>query len=81
MLFSASAIGRFFMTRFLVASVVVLALAAAASTIFIGQPRTVELSAAAMPSLVELHTMAGAHRLPNQDIDDQSLIFPTGAKQ
>ncbi|AWM02889.1 hypothetical protein [Bradyrhizobium amphicarpaeae] len=69
------------MTRFLIASVVVLALVATTSTILKRQPRTVELSAAAMPSLVELHTMAGVHRLTDQDIDDQSLIFPTQAKQ
>jgi len=69
------------MTRFLVASFVVLALIVAAATIFRGQPRTIELSTAAMPSLVELHTMAGVHRLPDQDIDDQSLIFPARAKQ
>jgi len=69
------------MTRFIVASFVVLALIVAAATIFRGQPRAVELSAAAMPSLVDLHTMAGVHRLPNQDIDDQSLIFPAEAKQ
>jgi hypothetical protein len=69
------------MTRFLVASFVVLALVVAAATIFRGQPRAVELSTAAMPSLVELHTMAGVHRLPDQDIDDQSLIFPAKTKQ
>lgn len=69
------------MTRFFVASFVVLALIVAAATIFRGQPRAVELSAAAMPSLVDLHTMAGVHRLPNQDIDDQSLIFPAEARQ
>ncbi|MBW7970425.1 hypothetical protein [Bradyrhizobium sp. BR 10289] len=69
------------MRRFLIASVVVLGLVVAASTIFRGQPRTAELSAAAMPSLVELHTMAGVHRLPDQDIDDQSLIFPAQAKK
>jgi hypothetical protein len=69
------------MTRFLVASFVVLTLIVAAATIFRGQPRAVELSTAAMPSLVELHTMAGVHRLPDQDIDDQSLIFPAKTKQ
>ncbi|MCK1392674.1 hypothetical protein [Bradyrhizobium sp. 1] len=69
------------MTRFLVASFVVLTLIIAAATIFRGQPRAVELSTAAMPSLVELHTMAGVHRLPDQDIDDQSLIFPAKTKQ
>jgi hypothetical protein len=43
--------------------------------------QSIELSAAAMPSLQELHTMAGVSKLPNQDIDDQSLIYPTGTKQ
>jgi hypothetical protein len=45
------------------------------------RPQAIEFSAAAMPSLQELHTMAGVNKLPNQDIDDQSLIFPTGTKQ
>jgi hypothetical protein len=44
-------------------------------------PQSIELSAAAMPSLQELHTMAGVNKLPDQDIDDQSLIYPTGTKQ
>jgi len=44
------------------------------------QPQSIQLSAAAMPSLVELHAMAGASNLPNQDIDDQSLIFTAGKR-
>jgi hypothetical protein len=68
------------MTRFLVASFVVLAVIVASTVVFRGQPQSVELSAAAMPSLAELHVMAGVHRLPDQDIDDQSFIFPSPAK-
>ena len=45
------------------------------------RPQSIELSAAAMPSLQELHTMAGVEKLPNQDIDDQSLLFTTAPKQ
>lgn len=45
------------------------------------RPQSIELSTAAMPSLQELHTMAGVEKLPNQDIDDQSLLFPTTPKQ
>lgn len=45
------------------------------------RPQTVELSTAAMPSLQELHTMAGVDKLSNQDIEDQSLLFPTAPKQ
>ena len=69
------------MRQLLIACFVVAALLAATAVIFRGQPRAVELSAAAMPSLVELHAMAGVHQLPDQDIDDQSLIFPTRVKQ
>jgi hypothetical protein len=36
---------------------------------------------AAMPSLQELHTVAGVNKLPNQEIEDQSLIFPSIAKR
>jgi hypothetical protein len=40
-----------------------------------------ELSAAAMPSFQELHAMAGVHKLPIQEVEDQSLIFPTIEKR
>ena len=69
------------MTRFLAAFFVVLAVIVALIVVFRGQPQSVELSAAAMPSLAELHIMAGVHRLPDQDIEDQSFIFPAQAKQ
>ena len=36
---------------------------------------------AAMPSLQELHTVAGVKKVPNQEIKDQSLIFPSIAKR
>ena len=51
------------MNRLLVASFVVLAVIVASTVVFRGQPQSVELSAAAMPSLAELHVMAGVHRL------------------
>ena len=34
-----------------------------------------------MPSLLELHTTAGVDKLPLQEMEDQSLIFPTVAKR
>jgi hypothetical protein len=43
--------------------------------------QSIELTTAAMPSLEELHVTAGVHQLPDQDIDDQSLIFPPKTKQ
>jgi hypothetical protein len=33
-----------------------------------------------MPSLLELHTAAAANMLPNQEIEDQSVVFPNIAK-
>jgi hypothetical protein len=39
------------------------------------------LSTAAMPSLLELHTMAGVNTLPEQEMEDQSLVYPTVTKR
>ncbi|UGX93496.1 hypothetical protein G6321_00049230 [Bradyrhizobium barranii subsp. barranii] len=69
------------MRRLLIACFAVAALIAASALIFRTQSRSIELSAAAMPPLVELHAMAGVHQLPDQEIDDQSLIFPASVKQ
>jgi hypothetical protein len=33
------------------------------------------------PSLLALHTTAGVDKLPLQEMDDQSLIFPTVAER
>lgn len=47
------------------------------------RPSAIEETTAAMPSLLELHSMAEVHKLPLQDIEDQSLMYPTttnGAK-
>ena len=41
------------------------------------RPDVLEQTTAAMPSLLELHSMAEVHRLPLQDIEDQSLMYPT----
>jgi hypothetical protein len=45
-----------------------------------GSP-SLELSTAAMPSLEEFHARADVNKLTNQDIEDQSLIYPTGTKR
>jgi hypothetical protein len=45
------------------------------------RPQSIELSTAAMPSLQQLHTMAGVEKLRNQDIDDQSLVYTTTPQQ
>ena len=47
------------------------------------RPSSVDISlgSAAMPSLLELHATAGLDKLPLQEMEDQSLIFPTVAKR
>ena len=47
------------------------------------RPASIALSAttAAMPSLLELHTIAGVNKLPMQEMEDQSLVYPTVQKR
>ncbi|WP_426611304.1 hypothetical protein [Bradyrhizobium sp. McL0616] len=44
--------------------------------------RSIDIStgAAAMPSLQELHAVAGVHKLPVQEMEDQSLVFSAQGK-
>jgi hypothetical protein len=46
------------------------------------QPASIELSAttAAMPSLLEMHKIAGVNKLTMQEMEDQSLVYPTVEK-
>jgi hypothetical protein len=70
------------MRRVMVSAIVFVALI---GVVFVlrSRPATIELSAAtaAMPSLLELHTMAGVHKLPTQELEDQSLVYPTVEKR
>jgi hypothetical protein len=56
-------------------------LAGAAVWMLHTRPQSIEFSTAAMPSLQELHTMAGVDKLPNQEMEDQSLVYATTPKQ
>jgi hypothetical protein len=71
------------MMRQVISAFAVVALIAVATTILHSRPAAIELSAAtaAMPTLLELHTMAGANTLPAEEVEDQSLVFPTVAKR
>ena len=71
------------MMRLMIAGLAVVAAIAVASTLLRSRSSVVELSAvaAAMPSLLELHAAAGVHKLAVQDIEDQSLIYPTAEKR
>jgi hypothetical protein len=65
------------MMRLIISVLAIVAVIGVAVTLLRSKPDSLELSAAAMPSLLELHTMAGVNKLPAQDVEDQSLIFPT----
>lgn len=69
------------MTRSLVVAFAILALVVVGVELLSPRPSALGESTAAMPSLVELHDMADVHKLPLQDIDDQSLIYSSGAKE
>jgi hypothetical protein len=53
----------------------------ASSTMLRSRSLSIESYAAAMPSLQELHAMAGVNKLPVQQMEDLSVIFPTETRQ
>ena len=67
--------------RLLTSAFVAITLIVVATSMLSPRAPSIELSTAAMPSLEEFHTMAGVNKLPVQDIDDQSLIYPIGTKR
>jgi hypothetical protein len=71
------------MIRLLIIAFAVVAVVAGSSVLLRSRSSVIELSAgtAAMPSLLELHAAAGVHKLPAQDIEDQSLVYPTAEKR
>ena len=69
------------MMRPMISAIAVGALMVIATTMLWSRSPSIELSAAAMPPLEELHTMAGVHKLPVQEIEDQSLVYPTAEKR
>jgi hypothetical protein len=71
------------MMRIMMSAFAVIALTAVATTLLRSRSASIELSAgtAAMPSLLELHTMAGVNKLSTQDIEDQSLVYPSAEKR
>ena len=65
------------MIRSLVIAFAILALVVVGGELLSPRPDALEEATAAMPSLQELHSMASVHKLPLQDIEDQSLMYPT----
>jgi hypothetical protein len=69
------------MMRPIIFAVAVAALIAVGTFMLRSRSPSIELSTAAMPPLQELHVMAGVSKLPDQDIEDQSLVYPTAGKR
>jgi hypothetical protein len=69
------------MMRLIISVLAVVVVIGVAATMLRSKPNSLELTAAAMPPLAELHTMAGVNKLPSQDVEDQSLIFPSPEKR
>jgi hypothetical protein len=69
------------MKRLMIPAFAAVALIAAGTAMLWSHTTKLSAGTAAMPSLHELHTVAGANKLPNQEIEDQSLIFPSIAKR
>ena len=68
------------MKRLVIPAFVILVLAAAAIVLRSSPSIDIAAGAAAMPSLHELHATVGVSRLPVQDIEDQSLVYPSPAR-
>jgi hypothetical protein len=69
------------MMRPMISVIAVVILMVVATTMLWSRSAPIELATAAMPPLQELHAMAGVHKLPVQEIEDQSLVYPTLEKR
>lgn len=69
------------MMRLTISGIAVAALIVVAISWPLSPSASLGLSTAAMPALQELHAMAGVNTLPTQEIEDQSLVYPTAAKR
>jgi hypothetical protein len=69
------------MMRLTISAIAVAALIMVATSLSHSRSPSIALSAAAMPTLEELHRMAGVNELQVQEIEDQSLAYPTVTKQ
>jgi hypothetical protein len=74
--------GGFLIMRWITFAFAIVALSIFASTTMLwSRPHTIASATAAMPSLAELHATTSVSRLPVQEINDLSVIFPQEASQ
>ena len=69
------------MMRQTISAFVAIALIAAADAMLRSPSTELSAGTAAMPSLQELHTAAGANKLPNEEFEDMSMVFSTRPKR
>ncbi len=69
---------EFFVTRVTIAVGVLIVFA---TTMLRLRSSSIELSAATMPPLQELHAMVGVNALPTEEVEDLSLVFPIVTKR
>jgi len=69
------------MMRLTISAIAGAALIMIATSLLRSRSPSIAPSAAAMPTLEELHRMAGVHALPVQEIEDHSLVYPTVTKR
>jgi hypothetical protein len=70
------------MTRLMISSFAIIVVVAAAAIMLRSPSASIDILAttSAMPPLHELHAAVGVNKLPVQDIEDQSLVYPTQTK-
>jgi hypothetical protein len=69
------------MKRQMICAFAAVALFAASFAILRSHSTDLSAGTAAMPSLQELHTAAGVNKLPNQEIEDMSLVYSMATKR
>jgi hypothetical protein len=69
------------MKLLIISSVAALSLLAAVSGIHQSRLLSAPVETAAMPTMQELHIAAGVDKLPVEDFEDRSLVYPREAKQ
>jgi hypothetical protein len=67
------------MMRSMISAVAVVAAIVVATSVL--RSRSPSISTAAMPPLRELQMMASVNKLPIQEVEDQSLVYPTVARR
>ena len=69
------------MKLLIISSVAALSLLAAVSGIHQSRLLSAPVETAGMPTMQELHIAAGVDKLPVEDFEDRSLVYPREAKQ